>query len=308
MELREDYLTGDFVCFSEIRSKRPMDFSLREDEIPDRKDCPFCPENEDIAGELIAVTADGLARSIKNIFPAVEIESGIYGFHEVVVDTSIHDKRPHCFTEREIFASLCLIKDRLASLSSDKKIKYVQVLKNQGVSAGASKSHSHWQIIALPIIPEKQKYMQKALFSYADKHKRCFICELYGRKELIIDENAHWYAAAPYVSRFGYEISLTPLRHVSHFELLSEKELLSLSPLLLASLKRLNILMPGLDYNIYINNSPVNSPGLDAEFSHTSINITPRMGRVAGLELALGGYINPVLSERAAMELRGVNL
>ena len=38
---------------------------------------------------------------------------------------------------------------RYRQLEEDPRSKYVQIFKNQGKDAGASQSHSHWQITSL---------------------------------------------------------------------------------------------------------------------------------------------------------------
>ncbi|KAF8392769.1 hypothetical protein HHK36_021006 [Tetracentron sinense] len=48
---------------------------------------------------------------------------------------------------------LLAYKERIEQLQCHELIKYVQVFKNHGASAGASMSHSHSQIMALPIVP-----------------------------------------------------------------------------------------------------------------------------------------------------------
>ena len=44
---------------------------------------------------------------------------------------------------------------RYRQLEEDPRSKYVQIFKNQGKDAGASQSHSHWQITSLCVVPLK---------------------------------------------------------------------------------------------------------------------------------------------------------
>ena len=306
MELRQDDLTGDFVCYSELRDKWPMAFGDSFEAVDHKKNCPFCMENISIAGELVLASGGGNVRVLKNIYPAVSPESGIRGFHEVVVDTPSHEKRLHEFTEDELAVVIGVLARRAAAFAADKSLKYVQILKNQGVNAGASQVHSHWQIIALGTVPPRQARIHAALKEFREKNGRCLVCGLYENKALVIHENGDWYSAAPYAARFGYETVIIPKAHAPRLDGLSAAQTAALAEILLDALRRLNALMPGLDYNICAESGIMNDSSYDESLGHLRISLIPRFGRLGGFELASGGYINSVLPEKAAADMRQV--
>ena len=73
--------------------------------------------------------------------------------HDVVVETPEHSMTLACMPESSILHVLLTYKLRVQQLASNEIIKYVQVFKNHGVTAGASMRHSHSQIIGLLIVP-----------------------------------------------------------------------------------------------------------------------------------------------------------
>src|SRR6266403_1029906 len=123
-ELRKDPITGRWVVVSTERQKRPNDFMLHHADVIRRDHCPFCPGHEGMTPpEVLAYRHNGSApnapgwdlRGVPNRFPALRVEgtldrhgegmfdrmSGI-GPHEVVIETTDHDKTFATMSEAEI--------------------------------------------------------------------------------------------------------------------------------------------------------------------------------------------------------------
>ena len=107
-ELRHDPIARRWVIIAAERSRRPDDFSLPKEIVPDPKFCPFCPGNEETTPPEVAAfrpggTGQWTVRVVPNRFPALQVEGellptgeGIYdrvngvGAHEVIIETPDH--------------------------------------------------------------------------------------------------------------------------------------------------------------------------------------------------------------------------
>lgn len=97
------------------------------------------------------------------------------------------------------------------------------MFKNHGASAGASMSHSHSQMMALPIIPSSVSARLASMKDYFDQAGKCLICDIQ-REDLLIDSSTNFFSLVPFAAAFPFEIWIVPQYHSSHFhELDAEK-------------------------------------------------------------------------------------
>lgn len=94
--------------------------------------------------------------------------------------------------------------------------QYIQVFKNHGASAGASMSHSHSQIMALPVIPSTASARIDSMKEYFGQTGKCGLCQI-RRDDLLIDESSHFISVVPFAATFPFEIWIIPHDHSSHF-------------------------------------------------------------------------------------------
>src|SRR5437764_8910854 len=156
-ELRKDPVTGRWVIISTDRRKRPNDFRFERTATLGREQCPFCPGHEDFTPpEVLAYRQNGSGanapgwdlRVVPNRFPALRVEgtldrhgegmfdrmSGI-GAHEVVIESTDHDKTFATMSEAEIARVLWAFRDRVHDLKNDIRFRYIRLFKNQGPGA-----------------------------------------------------------------------------------------------------------------------------------------------------------------------------
>ncbi|KAJ0793544.1 putative HIT-like superfamily protein [Helianthus annuus] len=107
----------------------------------------------------------------------------------------------------------------------------MKVFKNHGASAGASMSHSHSQIIALPVIPSTASTRLNSMKEYHNQTGKCVLCNIHTNK-LLIDESTHFISISPFASAFPFETWIVPRYHSSHYHELDEDKVLHLSSLL----------------------------------------------------------------------------
>jgi UDPglucose--hexose-1-phosphate uridylyltransferase len=327
-ELRRDPVTGRWVIISSERRKRPSDFRFERHTISSDEYCPFCPGREQLTPpEVFAYRSNGAApngpdwdlRVVPNRFPALKVEGGLdregegifdrmngIGAHEVIIETSDHEKTLASMTEGEIERVLSAFRARVLDLKQDRRFRYILLFKNHGAPAGATLVHSHSQLIALPIVPDfVREEIEGARRHYGAK-ERCVFCDIV-RQEVaavrrVILENADVVALAPYAPRFPFETWLVPRRHGPRFEDASQHEYLSLARLLKALLMRVNRALESPPYNLIVHSAPFSVEA--SEFYHWHVELMPRLTRVAGFEWGTGFYINPTSPEEAARVLR----
>lgn len=263
--------------------------------------CPFCPQNNEALEEVISETYDNgklMAKIVANKYPIAsrKADQCAYGIHDVIIDTDQHGRRPKDFSVRHWQLFLSTVQKRWLDLMLDPKLHFIQVFKNDGSQAGASISHSHWQLLALEEIPHKmtQQYAQYK------KQQSCFLCEAvnYGEGFLIL-ENTYWRMWVPPVPEFMGEVWLIPKRHLSHFGKLNEEELLQLGKLIKSVLTAYDKIKPGVSYNICFISGDIKEKW---DF-HFYIRIMMRIGHIAGFEIATGSHILTLSPEEYAKAL-----
>lgn len=324
--LRRDPTTGRWVIFgdSPTPARGPGD------------PCPFCEGNEAATPHEIVAWGrpdrrpDGpgwQVRVVPNARPLLRIEGPlerhadrIYdassgtGAHEIVIETPQHHRSLAALPAAQIELVLRAWADRIRDLKKDPRFRSIFVFKNQGVRAGAwLPDHTHSQVMGLPVTPKALKeILTEARRHYLDK-ERCVFCDII-RDELeyearIVGETERFVALTPYASRYPYEYWILPREHAADFEAVDAAEVEDLAGLLLATLTRLEDILPEPAYNMFLYSSP-NRDARKGQWTtlaqdfHWHIAVMPRVAATAGFEVGSGLYANPVLPEDAARMLR----
>ena len=327
-ELRKDAVTGRWVIIATDRAKRPSDFVRERVEIKGSSFCPFCYKAEGkTPPEILAYRPDGSARNtpgwtlrvVPNKFPALGIEGalgrqaeGLYdkmngiGAHEVIIETPDHNLTLARMPVNRIEDVLWAYRDRIVDLTRDRRFKYILIFKNHGDAAGASLEHTHSQLIALPVVPKRVLEEVEGAKNYYDYKERCVFCDMI-RQEMesqtrVVAENDAFLAAAPFASRFPFELWILPKNHQSNFEGCGKHEFEHLASILKDMLVRLDATLDLPAYNFIIHTSPI--PDANNDYYHWHFEIMPKLIKVAGFEWGSGFYINPTPPEEAAKFLR----
>jgi UDPglucose--hexose-1-phosphate uridylyltransferase len=335
-ELRKDIVTERWVIIATERAKRPHDFRSPPAEV-DNNNCPFCPGHESqTPPEIYAVRPNGggpngagwQVRVVANKFPALRIEGemsreaeGIYdrmngiGAHEVIIDTPNHRETLEDQSIEHIGLALGACKSRLLDLQRDARFRYLLVFKNVGRAAGASLSHSHYQLIATPVTPRNVKAKLVGARDYFERKERSVFHDIL-RQEMrdgtrVVFESDGFLVFCPYASRFPFELCVLPKRHSPDFHGMEQPEMLQLAEALKATLARLARALDRPQYNLIVHTAPTRTgrrrsgywDTLDHDF-RWHIEILPRVTEVAGFEWGTGFFINPLPPEAAAAHLR----
>ena len=336
-ELRKDYLLDRWVVIATERARRPTDFAKQKKEPAPAGVCPLCPGNENMTPPaiLLYMNSNGeivkekdinelrhknwLIRCIPNLYPAFSppkqqadeteiLKSNIFGLavghHEVVVESPCHDEHPSNAELPQLENVINAYIDRLRELSAKPYVQYVSIFRNHGPEAGASLSHAHSQIIAMPFMPTTVAAEIAASVTYFDQRGKCVFCDLIDQESksprLILD-NAHFAVFAPYASVNPMEFWILPKKHAANMLNLTEHEKESFAKTLKITLKALKDLVndPPYNYGIHLSINKESS-----KCYHWHLEVYPKLAIWAGFEKSTGVYINTIPPETAAAELR----
>lgn len=327
-ELRKDPIGRRWVIISTERAARPTDFKPEPVEPNDLAKCPFCEGREDrTPPEIYALRRPGTGpntpgwrvRVVSNKFPALRIEGstergklGLFtrmdgvGAHEVIIETTDHHTHLGLLPDAHVADVIRAYLQRYTDLRGDQRFEYVLLFRNHGRSAGASLSHPHSQLIALPVVPKHAAEELEAAERYFGHKGACIFCAMLEQErrmaERVVFENDQFIALAPYASRFPFEIWILPKAHQADLTEMPPGADVSLAQALRETLFRLHTCLANPPYNFIIHTLPYKAETRHAY--HWHIEIMPRLTQVAGFEWGSGFYINPVIPEEAARFLR----
>ncbi|MFH0793254.1 MAG: galactose-1-phosphate uridylyltransferase [bacterium] len=337
--LRKDPLSDSWVIFSEERTIRPQLFIHPETRlpVPAVNYCPFCPGHEsETPPEIRAHRPNGghpngpdwQIRTIPNKFAVLRVEEqlrrhgdGIYdtmegvGAHEIIIETPNHDSDIVSYPLDHLVRLLAMYRERATDLMRDERLRYIQLFRNYGFSAGQALSHPHSQIIALPIIPSSVQDVLRSVSEHYEQKERCLLCDIISQeikdRSRVILENDAFLCICPFASKFPFEAQIYPKRHQAFFTTTTDEELPQLATALQVVLRALKNALADPPYNYILHFAPSYSGEqhqrlrrrLFEEF-HWYVEVIPRITRLAGFEVGTGCFINPTLPEKAAAYLR----
>lgn len=330
-ELRKDPVTREWVIIATERSKRPSDFQ-REPDGSEVGFCPFCSGNESCTPpEIMAFRPGGQPRDgpgwwvrvVANMYPALGIEGrlgksgdGMYdrmngiGAHEVIIETPNHDEGLATMPLKQVEDVVWAYRQRYQDLRRDPRMKYVLIFKNHGRRAGASIAHPHSQLIATPMVPREVRDEIEGVASYQQFRDRCVYCDMVTQEledgERVILENDAFVAFEPFASRCPYETWVVPKSHQNSFAAMQDSEHTSFASALQEVLLRIRLCLQDPPYNYMLHTSPCGAE--ESDIIHWHLEIMPRLTIAAGFEMGTGIYINVTPPERAAEDLRAVQL
>lgn len=331
-EVRRDIINDTWVIVETDSKKIPLHhIEEREPKIP----CPFCRGQEALTPPQIFVlpeeTRDNWqVRVIPNKNPILRIEGELFrsgvgihdkvtgiGANEIIIETPKHITNFHQLTNEQVLLVLKTYQQRISDLFKDKRFRYCLVFKNYGSLAGGKGiEHLHSQIIALPATPHLVKTELSGARAYYNYKERCIFCDILANelaaKERILYESEHFVYFAPYASRFPFEITGLPRRHLFAYELASEEELFDFGKSLILILGAIFNALSDPPYNYILHTAPNllrHPPGSGywttiKDDYHWHLDIIPRVKRTDGFEWGSGFFYNPVAPEKAVEILK----
>lgn len=326
-QLRKDLVSGTWVVFSTKRRDKPdfykEDKPVAKENKQDFENCPFCKTN--IAKQekdVLIYLKDNGEWSLKvfpNKFPVFSSaiksvnkrEEGPFelmdgaGYNEVLV-TEDHQKDLPDLETPQVAEIIDAFQERYIALMNKKNVKYISIFKNYGRKAGASVSHPHCQIMAMPIIDPDVFRSLSGSEKYFAQNKECVHCVMIAwekeKGERVIFENEDYIIVCPFVSRVSFEIRVYPKRHFSYYERITDEQKLKLAEAIKYCLSKLKLNLNDPAYNLFLHTSPCD--GRTYDHYHWHFEIFPKTNIWAGFELSTGVEICSMLPEEAAKILR----
>ncbi len=329
-EIRRDWMTGDWVIISPLRSNRPLP-RCDPTHLHDTEECPFCPGHEQMTPPEVWAdreygepdTPGWRVRSFSNLYPALS-GGGCEGFtgdslqtvmrgcgvHEVIVDCPEHHLQPATMSVDQLERLLRAYRERYREISAREKISYVQIFRNHGRQAGRSMAHPHSQLVGTPIIPTAvTREIRQAWDHFKANGENLFDTALereldQGMRVVVDSENLT--VLCPFASSSPYQMYMLQKVGGVSFEDSNDELIRELASALKEVLIRMRNLLDDPPYNVYIHSSPCD--GGDYGYFRWHMHIIPRLIGEGGFEMGTGMCINPVPPERAALRLReGIN-
>jgi UDPglucose--hexose-1-phosphate uridylyltransferase len=321
-EIRIDQLTGLRTILAPGRADRPEGFKRAAGEQKGAENCPFCEGREGrTPPEVHAVRPGGgdpdtpgwTSRVVPNLYPALGKDGEEHrdsvpdlfaarpaiGGHEVIVNAPEHVTAMAELSEERFAGAVGTWRERMRA-HSDADAAYVQLVVNEGASAGASLPHTHAQLYALPFVPAQVARERERAGAYAERTAGgdllgdILVEEVRRRERLVaIDDEAA--LICPWASRSPYELRVVPRREAARFEDDSGG-----AAMLHTALRLLAERFDGSpDLNLWVRTAP-----RGAQQFRWHIDIAPRLTTKAGFELGTGVDINVYPPERASADLR----
>jgi len=340
-ELRWDPLRDNWVIMTLGQGRWPLDF-VPPQSVVTSKACPFCAGNESFTPpEIQSFRPAGSApnqpgwqvRVIPNRFPVLRIEGdldsraeGLYdringiGAHEVIIETPQHGKTLADLSVEEITEVLKVYRARLLDLRNDSRFRYLFVCKNHGVGAASNISHSHSQVIAVPVLPPLVKTELDRCREHFSRKARCLICDLIHQEQKdgsrVVRDDGNFIVYSPYAAKFPFGLMIAPLTHSHDFTAQNDVQLQQLALVLRDTLKRIGSVLRDPPFSFVLHSAPplhsrdrgndewINLP----ESFHWHIELAPKLTRSTGFDWGSGFHINPTPPEEAADFLRRADI
>jgi UDPglucose--hexose-1-phosphate uridylyltransferase len=239
--------------------------------------CPFCAGREDrTPPETLRLGAEPWeVRVVPNLYPAFERQ-------EVVVLSPRHVRSLVELSDAE----LGLVGEawrRRAVAAREEGFPYVHALVNEGREAGASLPHAHAQLLWLREQPPEVAREAPQLRAEA-----CALCGL--DAPLILEREGLRLFAAP-APRAPYELLVAPVEHRGGG--LEDDALPAALALTVEGIRRIHAAEGPVPLNLWLHAG-----------EHWHIEVVPRLGFLAGIELGAGYYVCALGPEAAAKRLR----
>lgn len=286
-----DPTTGRPILMAPLRQRRPMFTGAQAG----AGTCPFCPGQEGrTPPEVDAVRDPGsavdgagwTARAFANKYPAND-------HHEVLAEGRLHHEQPGDLDVATWRDALLLCRRRMRAIESVPGIACAYWFKNVGALAGASIAHNHSQILGLPELPPRLALELRT----ARTRAQCPWCATLATaacEQRLVLATAHHAVVAPEPPKLPHETWLLPRRCDDDFLTTDLDSLAEALHGLFTAVAR-GLGRPA--FNLWLHRIP-------GERFHWHIELQPRTGQMAGLELGGDMYINSMPAAASAALLR----
>ena len=321
LQMRRDPLTGEWIAMAAHRNDRTFLPPPDQDPLGPTVPGGFPTEIAESAYDVVV-----FENRFPSFSPRLEGGPGLIdgdplwpvrpasGRTEVVVFSSEREGSFGSLTPQRARTVIEAWADRTAELGALPAVEDVFIFENRGREIGVTLPHPHGQIYAFPFVPPRTARM----LAMAAGHRTATGRNLF-RDVLLAEQRAgtrvvasseHWTAYVPAAARWPVEVHLAPHRDVPDLPALTGPERDDLARIYLDVLGRLDRFFPGPEPLPYISGvfqAPART-GRDLFRLHLQVfSILRAPGRLkylAGVESAMGAWINDTTPEKVAARLR----
>lgn len=327
-ELRQDPVTGVWTVLAPGRAGRPKDFSRTPDEVADASACPFCAGHEDETPPArleIALPGESgwTVRVFENRFPslaAADDDDGLrtlyapspyrgrpgFGAHEIVVETPRHGEGLADYAPGHAAALVDAYADRIAHWREDGRFAAAVIFRNFGRAAGASLSHAHTQIVAMPRVPDTLLRELGNFSEAASVSGRCVLCDATAADDaggrIVFDDDVT-VVHSPWAAPIPYFIRIAPRRCAPTLADVDAEGRSSFGAALVAAAKAVRGVFGDVAFNVIVHDAPYSAQHAGLPF-HWHAEVILRTSDQAGFEWGSGTFINVIDPDEAARALR----
>lgn len=254
---------------------------------------------------------DGAGWSDSLLNPAGEsllAHAPAFGDHEVIVNSPRSIQSLGELNMDEVHWALDGWASRMRTHRKNPAVAYPHLCVNEGRVAGASLPHTHAQLYVLPFVPELVDREQSRMRDHHERTNGRFLMqdllkeEIAGDRLVALDDDAA--LICPFASATPYRMWVVPRSAESCFELSRHRGTAMLHHAFDALRGALGGMPP---LNLWVRTMPADEAsgtGSDGGGFCWRIEIVPRLGQPAGMELGTGVHINVVPPEVSAAALR----
>jgi UDPglucose--hexose-1-phosphate uridylyltransferase len=296
LEVRHDALTGRTAIVATGREARPHQFHRADAAgIDGVVDCPFEPGHEAMTPPEITRTGNGApgepgwrVRVFPNLYPITDA-------HEVVVISPHHHRSFAQLTDAEAVEVFAVLRDRVRALLTSGHATAVAIL-NHKREAGASLPHPHAQVIATRFVPSE---IEASIRRVRDAGTDLVARDASAPAGLVVDTGCAR-AWCPWASTSPFLVRVADVARGPRFDEADSESIASVAVTTRAALASLRTALDDPPYNLVVHSAPPVTPGP----FHWYVELTPRLGVIAGFEMATGLFVNTVDPEHATRALR----
>ena len=244
-----------------------------------------------------------------------------HGHCRVLCWSERHDATLASLTTAEVQAVACLWQSEYRMLSAQRGIANVLIFENKGVEIGVSNLHPHGQVYATSFVTDTALRMREAQAAYARERGvasllQALLNDPHTQSHLVVERQQRFSVVVPFAARFAYETWIVPHRHVASVAELNENELNELAVLYQRQVRRYDVLFQRSAPNItLLHNAPCDTAS-QADNLHWCFHIAfqpplrdpTKMKFLAGFESGASNIVNPVQPEKAAKQLRHIDI
>jgi UDPglucose--hexose-1-phosphate uridylyltransferase len=178
-----------------------------------------------------------------------------------------------------------------AEAARDLGFPYVHALVNEGAGAGASLPHSHSQLVWLEDVPPLVAQEHELMSAYGG----CVLCDVLNEERSqrmrMVEERDGVILLCPFAGRQPYEMLVAPAE--CEEDPFTSGRLAEALTLAAEGVRRLRVAEGAVSLNIWVHAG-----------GHWHLELLPRLGVLAGIELGAGYFVNTMAPESAAGVLR----